>query len=113
MLPTTWTTEGLEAASAGFEGRAPEDALRWAVENFAPDISLATGFGPEGVVLMHLLSQIAPETPIFYLDTGLLFPETFALRDELEGRLGLRFTRVDCGLSVEAQAAEYGPALWS
>lgn len=62
---------------------------------------------------MHMVSEIAPETTIFYLDTDLLFPETYALRDELAERLGLRFTRVHSGLSVEAQAEEHGAALWS
>lgn len=62
---------------------------------------------------MHLIAQIRPETTVFYLDTGLLFPETYELRDELAARLGLRFTQVRTDLSLEAQAAEHGPALWS
>ena len=105
--------EALRSVSVGFEGRSPADILRWGLDNFAPDIALATGFGPEGVVLMHLLSQIAPETTVFYLDTDLLFPETYALRDQLAARLGLRLTRVHSGLSLEAQAEAHGPALWA
>jgi phosphoadenosine phosphosulfate reductase len=108
-----WTPESLKPISAQFEGRAPQDVLLWGIEHFAPEVALATGFGPEGIVLMHLLSQIAPETTVFYLDTDLLFAETYALRDELEARLGLRFTRVRSGLSPEAQAEQYGPLLWS
>lgn len=109
----TWTPEALNAIRDGFEGATPEAILRWGIETFAPDLALATGFGPEGVVLMHLVSQIAPETTIFYLDTDLLFEETYALRDELEARLGIRFTRVHSGLALEAQAAAYGPELWA
>lgn len=34
---------------------------------------------PEGVVLTHLVSQIAPETTSFYLDTDFLFEETYQI----------------------------------
>lgn len=108
-----WSSEQLKAVSDEFEGQSPDSILRWGLENFAPEISLATGFGPEGIVLMHFLVTISPETTIFYLDTDLLFPETYELRDELEASLGIRFTRVYSGLSVLDQEAQYGPRLWS
>lgn len=108
-----WSPEKLKAISDGFEGQSPETIMRWGLENFAPELSLATGFGPEGIVLMHLLFKISPETTIFYLDTDLLFPETYELRDELEAHLGIKFTRIHCGMTVLDQEAEYGPRLWS
>ena len=36
----------------------------------AAAFTMATAFGPEGMVLIHLLAEIAPQTPIFNLDTG-------------------------------------------
>jgi len=113
MVITKWTPENLRTLSDQFEHSHPVEILRWGWENFGDGIALATGFGPEGVVLMHLVSQIAPEMTIFYLDTDLLFEETYALRDELANRLGLRFTRVHSRLSLETQAAQYGPELWA
>ncbi len=113
VVPTNaWTPERLRATSAAFETAAPADVLRWGADTFAPKLALATGFGPEGVVLMHLVSQAAPATTIFYIDTGLLFEETYALRDALAERLGLTFTRVSTDLTVEAQAEAHGPRLW-
>lgn len=111
--PAGWTPATLKQISARYEDSPPEEILRWGFESFAPHIALATGFGPEGIVLMHLISQIRPETTVFYLDTDLLFPETYALRDKLEDRLGLRFTRIVSEVSLKRQAAEHGPALWS
>jgi phosphoadenosine phosphosulfate reductase len=121
-----WTPEALREVSAGLEGRLPEDILLWGLDHFGGEkaqssaqrdgrqgIALATGFGPEGVVLMHMLSQLAPGATVFYTDTDLLFEETYALRDELSARLGIQFTRLHSGLSLEAQAAQHGPALWS
>ena len=110
---TQWTPEIIQQLNARFADRPPAEILQWGLATFLPDIALATSFGPQSIVLMHLISQIRPETPVFYLDTDLLFPETYALRDELTTRLGLHFIRVHSGLSLETQAAEYGPAFWS
>lgn len=110
--PNGWTPERLQQVSEDFEGRPPEALLSWAIEHFAPELALGTSFGPQGVVLMHLLSVLQPETTVFYLETDLLFAETYALRDQLSSRLGMAVIPVS-GLSVQAQAEKYGPALWS
>lgn len=107
-----WSPGVLQHLNNQFASRTPTDLLHWATETFAPDIALATSFGPSGIVLMHLLAQIQPHPTIFYLDTDLLFPETYALRDRLAERLGVQFTAVHSNLSLDEQTAQYGPALW-
>jgi phosphoadenosine phosphosulfate reductase len=47
----------------------------------------------------------------FYLDTDLLFPETYETRDRLSEALGIEFDRFH-NLTLEEQAAEYGDELW-
>jgi phosphoadenosine phosphosulfate reductase len=110
---TQWTPKVVQQLNARFADHSPVEILQWGLKTFLPDIALATSFGPQSIVLMHLIWQIRPETTIFYLDTDLLFPETYTLRDELTRRLGLRFIRVHSDLSLETQAAEYSPTLWS
>jgi phosphoadenosine phosphosulfate reductase len=124
-LLSSWTPEALREVSDGLEGQSPEAVLRWGIEHFHNQplepgqdetrrgLALATGFGPEGVVLMHMASRLAPDLTIFYTDTDLLFQETYELRDALAARLGVSFTRVHSGLSLEAQAEQYGPQLWA
>ena len=111
-FPRETTDKDWEAISLAFEGASPQAVLRWAIEEFSPDVALATGFGAEGCVLVAMLSVIRPGTRIFYLDTDLLFPETYALRDQLEARYGVRFERRASRLSINDQAAEYGERLW-
>jgi phosphoadenosine phosphosulfate reductase len=106
------TKEGLQALSAEFESSSPETVLTWAVREFGAAIALATGFGPEGCVLVDMLSKIAPDTRIFYLDTDLLFPETYELRDRLEAKYGVAIERQATKLTIEAQAEEFGARLW-
>jgi phosphoadenosine phosphosulfate reductase len=86
--------------------------IRWALTTYGKEIALATGFGPSGIVLMHLVSELRPKTTVFYLQTGLLFPETLALRDRLAGRLGIQFTEVRPDLSLDEQSEIYGVELW-
>lgn len=107
------TTVGdLDAKAAELETADPEDVLRWAVDEFGPDMALATGFGAEGCVLVAMLSNISLATRVFYLDTDLHFPETYALRGQLQARYGVRFERRATRLSLDDQAVEHGERLW-
>jgi len=106
------TDAELKAISDEFESAPPEAVLRWAGEEFGPDMAVATGFGAEGCVLIAMLSGICAGARIFYLDTDLLIPETYALRDRLEARYGVRFERRATRVSLGDQAVEYGERLW-
>lgn len=103
----------LEQLNAEFEDGYPQDVLRWAAGNFGERLAVVTSFQPTGIVALHMLSEIAPQTPVLTLDTGLLFPETYALIDALEERLKLRLIRVHPQQTVEQQAQTYGPELWA
>lgn len=52
-------------------------------------VALVSSFGAESVVLLHLVSVIAPETPVLFVDTRMLFPETLDYQRELAERLHL------------------------
>lgn len=95
-----------------FESASPEDVLKWAVETFGNGVALATGFGAEGCVLVHLLAQVNPAARFFYLDTDVLFPETYELRDRLEERYGIRFERRATSVTLDEQATKFGEKLW-
>jgi phosphoadenosine phosphosulfate reductase len=102
----------LERLRITFEEAYPQDILRWASDLYGSRLAVVTSFGPTGIVTLHMLSQIAPETSILTLDTGLLFRETYELMDELQERLGLTITSVRPEFTVEEQGARFGDALW-
>jgi len=85
---------GDQIAASRLEGRfalmkAPS-LLRLAIEDLYPGrIALVSSFGADSAVLLHMVSQIDRNTPVVFVDTGQLFPETLAYRDELVARLGL------------------------
>ena len=104
--------EELQELSREFETRTPEEVLRWTLDEFGKDVALATGFGAEGCVLVHMLAGISRAVRIFYLDTDLLFPETYELRDRLESRYGVVFERRATSLTLDQQAETFGERLW-
>jgi len=103
----------LAALSERFAGAAPEDVLAWAGQQYSRDLSLACSFGgPSGMVLLDMVAQLGLELEVFYLDTELLFPETYALRDEVVRRYGITPVAYRSRLSLDQQAAEHGDELW-
>jgi len=81
-------------------------------ERFHGKIALVSSFGTESAILLHMISEIDRSTPVVFLETGKLFPETLAYRDELVSRLGL--TGVRNIRPSGAQLAAYDPdgRLW-
>jgi phosphoadenosine phosphosulfate reductase len=71
---------------AGLEGRA---LIRASVKNHPGKVALLSSFGAESSVLLHMVSEIAPDLPVIFLDTEKLFPETLAYREQLVQELGL------------------------
>jgi phosphoadenosine phosphosulfate reductase len=56
---------------------------------------MACSFQKEESVLIDLLMEIEPEARVFTIDTGVLFPETYAAWRDVEERYGLRIEVVD------------------
>jgi phosphoadenosine phosphosulfate reductase len=73
-----------------FAGLKAASLLRLAVQELFPGrIALVSSFGADSAVLLHMVSEIDKKTPVVFVDTGQLFPETLAYRDELCAKLGL------------------------
>lgn len=112
--PISWTDEDFAALNARFESRSPLAILRWVFETFDEGQAvMGTGFGASGVVLMDHLVRVQPAATVFFLDTDLLYPETYELRDRLDARFDLNIVRVHSGPSLDEQAEEYGDELWN
>jgi phosphoadenosine phosphosulfate reductase len=100
----------LQEASNRLETATPEDVIAWGVEHYAPYLTMATAFGPEGCVILAMLAKIAPETYVFNLDTGYQFQETLELRDRIAEKYGIEVDLLQPDLSVaEYEAANGGP----
>jgi phosphoadenosine phosphosulfate reductase len=72
------------------EGRDAKGIIELALKGeFAGKTAVVSSFGSESVVLLHMIAQTDPTTPIIFLNTGKLFGETLRYRDRLQEQLGL------------------------
>jgi phosphoadenosine phosphosulfate reductase len=94
------------------EGAGAQEALRWALETFHPKLYIACSFQKTNAVLIDMAYKINPETRFFYLDTDVLFDETYATRDRFAAQYGIDFERYH-NISIDEQAEIHGPELWN
>ena len=65
------------------------ERVAWAHKEFGGALVLSTSFGAQAAVMLHLATQVAPDIPVVFVDTGYLVPETYRFADELTARLRL------------------------
>lgn len=113
-MPTTVLSPAeIEALAKSMEHAEPQEILKVAVEKI-PRLTFACSFGAEDMVLLDMLMSIAPQTHVFYLDTDVLFPETYALIERAKEKYNIpHLIQVRPELTLAEQAAQYGEALWS
>jgi phosphoadenosine phosphosulfate reductase len=71
----------------------PSTILSAAIETFGDRLALVSSFGAESAVLLHLVSQLKPDIPVLFLDTGMLFGQTLDYRKSLARQFGLTDVR--------------------
>lgn len=112
LKPTDELLAELARKSDDLENAEPRDILRWAAERFAPKFTMATAFGPEGMTIIHMLAEVAPQTPIFNLDTGYQFQETLDLRQRVKERYGIEVELKKPEFTVEQYEQQHGGPLY-
>jgi len=63
-------------------------------KDFPGRIALVSSFGAESAVLLHMVSEINPATPVLLNETGMLFPETLDYQRQLASELMLTNVRI-------------------
>jgi phosphoadenosine phosphosulfate reductase len=79
--------------SAEVEAMGAEEAIRWATETFGSGLGFAVSFQKTSSVILDLAHRLDVDAKFFYIDTELLFPETYATRDRLAEHFGIDFDR--------------------
>src|SRR6185369_10051710 len=103
----------LDAINRELATATPEAVLAWTWQQFQPKVILTCSFQHDGVVLAHMLRDIAPEVPVVFINTGFHFPETLAYRDEIERRFGIKLLELQPIMPREQFAAEHGLDLYA
>lgn len=96
---------------AQIEAAPAEERIRLAYQHYGDRLVLSTSFGVQSAVMLHMVTQIVPQIPILFIDTGYLFPETYRFAAELGQRLSLNLKTFRSQQSAAQQEALYGK-LW-
>ena len=102
----------LDRRNEEFENATPQEILSWARATYAEQLAIVTSFQLTGIVTLHMMHDIAPDTRVLTLDTGFLFPETVEFMNKLEERFQLRLKRIKPRQTPRQQARDYGDRLW-
>lgn len=94
-----------------FEQAQATQIIKWAKDYFGDGLVMSTSFGIQSAVMLHLATQIIPDLPIIWIDTGYLPAETYQFAEQLTERLKLNLKVYQSPISPARMEALYG-RLW-
>jgi phosphoadenosine phosphosulfate reductase len=89
-----------------------EQRVHWAVEALGSGLVMTTSFGIHSAVMLHLVTQIVPDMPVIWVDTGYLPNSTYQFAEQLAARLKLNLKVYQAQLSPARMEALHGK-LWA
>jgi phosphoadenosine phosphosulfate reductase len=111
------SSEALRARALGIAGRQRRQAALALLqcvlkEEFPGRVAAVSSFGVESAVILSIVAEVDPNTPVIFLETGKHFSETLAYRDKLARKLGLKDVRDIKPDFVELTANDPAGDLW-
>lgn len=97
-----------EAHDVALRDASAEEVVEWAAGHFSEGLVMSSSFGAHSAVMLHLVSQIAPKTPVIFVDTGYLFPETYRFAEKLRTRFKLNVHVTSPAMSAARREALFG-----
>jgi phosphoadenosine phosphosulfate reductase len=102
------TAEQTLKATLDLEKASAQERVKWALDEFGDGLVLTTSFGIQSAVMLHLVTRIAPQIPVIFVDTSYLFPETYRFAKDLTEKLSLNLKTYVPAKTAAQQEALYG-----
>jgi phosphoadenosine phosphosulfate reductase len=95
---------------AGLDDRiaAAERVVREQLAEFSHDVCVTSSFQAEDVVVLRMVTQILPDVPVLFLDTGYHFKETYEYRDKIASEWKLNLLNLLPAQNVAEQESQFG-----
>lgn len=108
-----FTKENIPELNKELEGKLAIDIINFFNTNLGNEITFGTSLGAEDQVITEMLASINSSVPIFTLDTGRLFPETYNLIDSTSVKYGITIKPYSpVNTEVEEMVVEHGMNLF-
>lgn len=96
------------------QSASPAEVIAAALRLVGRDqLALVSSFGTEAAALLKVMADVDTAIPVLFLDTGWMFEETLAYRDQLIATLGLRDVRTIRPATDALAAHDSDGDLWS
>ena len=106
------TQADLAELNKTFEHRTPAELIRWARDMFGHRLAAISAMQQSGCVVCHMLSQLPAEeggdVPVLFVDTGVMFAETYETRDRIAAEYGITVRTLSPARTMAQQTAEEG-----
>lgn len=90
----------------------PDSVIEWAKDTFGAQLVMSTSFGIQSAVMLNLVTQIIPDIPVIWVDTGYLPPATYRFAETLTQQLKLNLKVYQSTISPARMEALHGQ-LWT
>ena len=104
-------TLDLPQVNQQLESAEATSVVEWSDQTFGNGLVMSTSFGIQAAVMLHLVTRVAPQIPVIWVDTGYLPPETYQFAEQLTKRLELNLKVYQSPISPARMEALYGK-LW-
>jgi len=98
----------LEQQNQLLESYSAEQRVSWCLQYLPKTQVITSSFGIQSAVMLHLLTQQAPNIPVVVVDTGYLFDETYQFIDQLTERLNLNLKVFNATMTPAWYEARFG-----
>ncbi len=102
----------LEEVNPTLENANAQQVVEWSRDTFGEGLVMSTSFGIQAAVMLHLVTQVVPDIPVIWVDTGYLPAETYRFAQELSDRLKLNLKVYQSPLTPARMEALHGK-LWN
>ncbi|MDG3040369.1 phosphoadenylyl-sulfate reductase [Roseicyclus marinus] len=107
MQPDPTLTDRIAALNARYRHRSATSVVEHALrDGDTGEVALVSSFGAESVVLLHMVAVVDPATPVLFVDTQMLFPETLEYQRDVAERLELADLRIIRAAPVRLSARD-------
>jgi len=110
-LHTSEITIDLPSVNQKLSAATATEIVSWAAQTFGDGLVMSSSFGIQAAVMLHLVTQVHPDIPVIWIDTGYLPNETYRFAEDLIERLNLNIQVYQSPMSPARMEALYGK-LW-
>lgn len=100
-------TLDLEKTNAELKERSAAEIVHWALQQ-SPQIITTTSFSPNSAAMLHLVTQIKPDMPIVWIDSGYNMPDAYQVAEQLIEQLHLNMHIYTPQMTTERRNALMG-----